>query len=355
MIAVVPRYPASDGPLSGPPSRIGQLRAIRMLRLVAPDRVAVFDLENNAGTPIYVHAKICIVDDTWITCGSDNFNRRSWTTDSELTCAVLDSTSDSQEPSGPEVVHDASRRLARDLRFQLWAEHLSLDQDNPRLHDQAAGLELWKTTADGLDRWHQSGRRGPRPTGHVRHHTPEPVPAHPTTLGGPGQPPRRGPRRPSPPAARDHSVLVQKHASLELSHPAVPPSSGGSCMSSTAGCPSSTAGRTSLRGCSTARWMPNACEVTETRAKLLIRTVVSFHSRPCLRTDGLARRAQTDSVFGERDTIRGGEPDARTVHSGRSFEFTIARLTSPSRGALHALSESYDYESCTSAQRGDDL
>ena len=29
----------------------------------------------------------------------------------------------------------------------------------------------------------------------------------------------------------------------------------------------------------------------------------------------------------ERDTTRGGEPDARTVHSGRSFEFTIARLT----------------------------
>ena len=52
----------------------------------------MFDLENRAGTPIYVHAKICIIDDTWFTCGSDNFNRRSWTTDSELTCAVVDTT-----------------------------------------------------------------------------------------------------------------------------------------------------------------------------------------------------------------------------------------------------------------------
>ncbi|MGO4689251.1 phospholipase D family protein [Glaciibacter sp. 2TAF33] len=175
VIAVVPRYPASDGLLTGPPSRIGQLRAITMLRRVAPDRVGIFDLENSVGTPIYVHAKICIVDDTWITCGSDNFNRRSWTTDSELTCAVLDTTVDNSEPGGLEAGHDGSQRLARDLRFQLWAEHLGLDANDPRLHDPAAGLELWKTAAAGLDRWHETDRRAPRPNGRVRHHTPEPV------------------------------------------------------------------------------------------------------------------------------------------------------------------------------------
>ena len=42
------------------------------------------------GTPIYVHAKVCIVDDVWMMVGSDNMNRRSWTHDSELSCAVLD-------------------------------------------------------------------------------------------------------------------------------------------------------------------------------------------------------------------------------------------------------------------------
>jgi len=147
-----------------------------MLRRIAPDRVGVFDLENSTGTPIYVHAKICIIDDTWFTCGSDNFNRRSWTTDSELTCAVLDTTADNREPPGTDTGHAASRRLARDLRLQLWAEHLSLDQNDPQLHDPASGLELWNTTADALDHWHETGRRAPRPTGHVRHHTPEPVP-----------------------------------------------------------------------------------------------------------------------------------------------------------------------------------
>ncbi|MFQ4149594.1 phospholipase D-like domain-containing protein [Arthrobacter sp. LAPM80] len=163
-IAVVPRAPDSDGALKGPPMRLGQLRAMRMLREVAPDRVGVFNLENRSGTPIYVHAKICIIDDAWFTCGSDNFNRRSWTTDSELTCAVVDSG------------HDASSSLAHALRRELWAEHLGLEQDDPRLHDPLSALQLWKSTADALDRWHETGGRSPRPVGQVRHHIPEPVP-----------------------------------------------------------------------------------------------------------------------------------------------------------------------------------
>jgi len=177
VIAVVPRYPDADGPLAGPAARIGQLHAISMLRRVAPNRVGVFDLENRAGTPIYVHAKICIIDDTWFTCGSDNFNRRSWTNDSELTCAVLDTTVDNREAPGTDNSRDTFRPLAHELRLQLWAEHLGLEQNDPQLVDPAAGLKLWNTTADALDRWHEAGRRSTRPAGHARHHTPEPVSA----------------------------------------------------------------------------------------------------------------------------------------------------------------------------------
>ena len=75
---------------------------------VAPDRVAVYGIENHAGTPVYVHAKACVVDDTWATIGSDNFNRRSWTHDSELSAVVVDEAGD----------------YARDLRLTLAAEHL---------------------------------------------------------------------------------------------------------------------------------------------------------------------------------------------------------------------------------------
>jgi phosphatidylserine/phosphatidylglycerophosphate/cardiolipin synthase-like enzyme len=180
VIAVVPRYPDSDGPLAGPPSRIGQIRAIGLLRRVAPGRVGVFDLENSASTPIYVHAKICIVDDAWVTCGSSNVNRRSWTTDSELTCAVVDTDTDTDtdtsEPASTETSRDTLRPLAHNLRLQLWAEHLGLNQNDPQLLDLAAGLDLWNTAADAVDHWHETGRHTHRPSAHVRHHTPEPVP-----------------------------------------------------------------------------------------------------------------------------------------------------------------------------------
>jgi phosphatidylserine/phosphatidylglycerophosphate/cardiolipin synthase-like enzyme len=166
IIVVVPRYPDSDGVLSGPPARFGQLRAIRLLRQVAPERVGIFDLENNAGTPIYVHAKICVVDDTWFTCGSDNFNRRSWTCDSELTCAVLDPTVDST---------GTGRQLARDLRLEVWSEHLGRPRDSLAALGLRDGFDLWTRTAAELDAWYAGGCQGPRPAGQVRAHRTEPV------------------------------------------------------------------------------------------------------------------------------------------------------------------------------------
>ena len=59
------------------------------------------DLENDEGTAVYVHAKVCIVDDVWMMVGSDNMNRRSWTHDSELSCAVVDDVHDDREPRDP--------------------------------------------------------------------------------------------------------------------------------------------------------------------------------------------------------------------------------------------------------------
>ena len=175
VIVVVPRYPDSDGALSGPPARLGQLHAIRQLRRTAPDRVGIYDLENAAGVPIYVHAKVCVVDDVWFTCGSDNFNRRSWTNDSELTCAVVDTTRDERQPTDPAGCGDGARRLARDLRLEVWSEHLGLDRDDPALLDPTAAFATWQRTAAELDRWHADGERGERPPGQVRRHELEPL------------------------------------------------------------------------------------------------------------------------------------------------------------------------------------
>jgi phosphatidylserine/phosphatidylglycerophosphate/cardiolipin synthase-like enzyme len=167
LIVVLPRFPDSDGPLAGPPSRLGQLEAVALLRRAAPNRVGVFDLENRAGTPVYVHAKICIVDDVWATCGSDNFNRRSWTTDSELTCAFLGPSTANEESPGTSV--------ARDLRLELWAEHLGVDRADPRLLDTGSGLALWQASAAALEHWHKTERSTERPIGNVREHRVESV------------------------------------------------------------------------------------------------------------------------------------------------------------------------------------
>lgn len=90
VVVGVPRFPDQDGPLPIPPTRLGHAQALEVIRKAGGDRIEVYDVENRRGDAVYVHAKVCIVDDVWATIGSDNFNRRPWTHDSELTAAVLD-------------------------------------------------------------------------------------------------------------------------------------------------------------------------------------------------------------------------------------------------------------------------
>ncbi len=127
VIGVVPRYPEKDSRVSGPPEKYGQRLAWEVLHEAGGDRFALFDLERAEGSPIYVHAKVCVVDDTWMTIGSDNLNRRSWTHDSEITCAVVD-------PDG---------LLPLAVRTSLWSEHLALPDDDPRMTDLGSALQLW--------------------------------------------------------------------------------------------------------------------------------------------------------------------------------------------------------------------
>jgi phosphatidylserine/phosphatidylglycerophosphate/cardiolipin synthase-like enzyme len=135
------------------------------------DRVHLFDLENAAGYPIYVHSKVTIVDDVWAAVGSANLNRRSWTHDSELTPAVLDERRDPREPRDPGGLGDGARVFARQLRLDLMREHLGRadgdDADLLHTDDAAAAMRV---AADRLDEWYAGGCRGPRPAGRVRNH-----------------------------------------------------------------------------------------------------------------------------------------------------------------------------------------
>ena len=160
LMVVLPRFPDQDGRFSTAPNLVGRYDALRMLYRAGGDRVAVFGLENGAGTPIYVHAKVCIVDDRWATVGSDNFNRRSWTHDSELSCAVVDDPDAAESPAGS---------WARRLRLALAREHLGrADGDDTDLEDPEKALAAFRDAATALDRWHGAGASGPRPAGQLR-------------------------------------------------------------------------------------------------------------------------------------------------------------------------------------------
>jgi phosphatidylserine/phosphatidylglycerophosphate/cardiolipin synthase-like enzyme len=169
LIAVIPRFPDQDGRVSQPPNILGHNLALETLHRSGGDRVAVYGIENHDGTPVYVHAKACTIDDVWASVGSDNFNRRSWTHDSELSCAVLDETPDLREPRTPGGRGRHARTYARDLRLTLSREHLDRPAgDDADLCDPRSAFAAFARSAAALDAWHVGGRAGQRPPGRLR-------------------------------------------------------------------------------------------------------------------------------------------------------------------------------------------
>jgi phosphatidylserine/phosphatidylglycerophosphate/cardiolipin synthase-like enzyme len=112
MVIVLPDHPA--------PGRAFTDASLARIRKEAPKAVAdgrfqafclgtsVRQAESTHYRPIYVHAKVAIIDDLWVTVGSANLNNRGLRDDVELNVATLDAG------------------LARSLRLRLWAEHLGL-------------------------------------------------------------------------------------------------------------------------------------------------------------------------------------------------------------------------------------
>jgi phosphatidylserine/phosphatidylglycerophosphate/cardiolipin synthase-like enzyme len=156
LVAVVPLYPDEGGGAAAPAYE-GRREAVRVLREAGGSRVAVYGLENEAGTPVYVHAKVCIADDSWAAVGSDNLNLRSWTYDTELSCAVV----------------DTAGGYARALRLALAREHLGrAELDDGDLVEPAGMFAAFAASAGALEAWHQAGRTGARPPGRLRAYHP---------------------------------------------------------------------------------------------------------------------------------------------------------------------------------------
>jgi phosphatidylserine/phosphatidylglycerophosphate/cardiolipin synthase-like enzyme len=200
LIAVIPHHPDQDGRISKPLNLVGREQALHDVFAAGRDRVAVYGVENHAGTPVYVHAKVCVVDDVWASVGSDNINRRSWTHDSELSCAVVDTELDGREPAAIDRYGDGARRFARDLRLELAREHLDRQPgDDADLLDPAETFRVFADSAAQLQSWHDAGGRGTRPPGRLRPYALPPMsrmtrawatPLYRTLADPDGRPPR---------------------------------------------------------------------------------------------------------------------------------------------------------------------
>lgn len=96
--------------------------------------------------PVYVHAKVAVIDDEWFTVGSANLNDRGLITDSEINVAVSD----------PE--------LATNLRIDLWAEHLSLPREEVAQTSAIALIDqAWRDRAAENASIQRREDRGERP------------------------------------------------------------------------------------------------------------------------------------------------------------------------------------------------
>ena len=101
--------------------------------------------------PVYVHAKIGIVDDRWLTIGSANLNEHSLFNDSEANVVTCDA------------------ELARATRLRLWSEHLvrpeaDLDGEPARVIDH-----VWKPIAEEQLARRRSGREPTHPVFRLPH------------------------------------------------------------------------------------------------------------------------------------------------------------------------------------------
>ncbi|WP_206490812.1 phospholipase D family protein [Rhodococcus sp. KRD162] len=171
LVVVVPKHLDDDSPITIPSALLGHSAALEVIRAAGGDRVLVLDIENDRGIPVYVHAKVCIIDDVWTAVGSDNFNRRSWTHDSELTAAIIDETRDTREPLDPAGLGDGARVHARSLRLELAREHLGrADGDDADLVDPQQFFDVISASTTALDNWHRNPSSGPRPAGRLRLH-----------------------------------------------------------------------------------------------------------------------------------------------------------------------------------------
>jgi phosphatidylserine/phosphatidylglycerophosphate/cardiolipin synthase-like enzyme len=107
VVLVLPRKPSNGADTTR--GQLGRLIDADSDGVVGNSRLVAATItthDGDASAPVYVHAKLGIVDDAWMTIGSANLNEHSLFNDTEVNVATDD------------------RELIRATRLRLWSEHL---------------------------------------------------------------------------------------------------------------------------------------------------------------------------------------------------------------------------------------
>lgn len=95
--------------------------------------------DGDTTAPVYVHAKIGIVDDRWLTIGSANLNEHSLLNDTEMNVVTCDAA------------------LARETRLRLWSEHTAKSAEEVDGDPCTVIDDIWRPIAEEQSRLEREG------------------------------------------------------------------------------------------------------------------------------------------------------------------------------------------------------
>ncbi|HEV7649483.1 MAG TPA: phospholipase D family protein [Actinophytocola sp.] len=134
VVLVLPRKPTNGADTTR--GQLGRMLAADAVdptgqRLLLAATISAHSHDPEVATgPVYVHAKVGIVDDEWMTIGSANLNEHSLFNDTEVNVATGD------------------RELIRETRLRLWAEHLQRPRAEVGGEPAEVVDEIWRPIAE---------------------------------------------------------------------------------------------------------------------------------------------------------------------------------------------------------------
>lgn len=128
---VVVNPESADGWLEEAAMGSARLRLLDVIRAADRyDRFRIYVPVTEAGEPIYVHAKVMVIDDRLLRIGSSNLNNRSMNFDTECDLAI------EARPGTPDCAR--LEQAIRSIRDDLLAEHLGVTMEQLAAAHQAA-------------------------------------------------------------------------------------------------------------------------------------------------------------------------------------------------------------------------